>query len=390
MRTELAPIEWKFIERNKSRHGTMRYYFRVEARRLARLPANPDTQEFAEAYWSERRKYESGTSAPAPQALPGRPLPNSFHALCAAYLASDPYRALDETTRAKRRQIIDSMLLEPLADDDPRLFAAMPLIALTVENIEVLRDRKKETPFAADERLKVLRQVFETTRTGKDGKPVAIARMNVAKLVRPFRKKTQGHHTILAEEIERFIRHHGVGSKATKAIALLMYTGVRVSDLARIGPQHRRGETFRFIVYKNRNRAPTTLEIPVHPILDRILEMHPVTGMAYMMTEYGRAYSIKGLSQRIAAWFEQAGLPHCTAHTVRKGLATTLAESEATDAMLDGFFGWKDGKTSKIYTARKQQSKLARQAVARIDWGEIGNVLPGLPEDNAVDDRTGT
>lgn len=35
--------------------------------------------------------------------------------------------------------------------------------------------------------------------------------------------------------------------------------------------------------------------------------------------------------------------------------------------MLDGLFGWKDGKTSKIYTAKKQQAKLAKQAVLRID-----------------------
>lgn len=59
--------------------------------------------------------------------------------------------------------------------------------------------------------------------------------------------------------------------------------------------------------------------------------------------------------------------PRRSAHTVRKGLATNLAESEATDSMLDGLFGWKDGKTSKIYTAKKQQAKLAKQAVLRID-----------------------
>lgn len=60
---------------------------------------------------------------------------------------------------------------------DNRLFANMPLQALDVGNLEVLRDRKKDVPFAADERLKVLRQVFETKR---DGKPVV---PNIARLV---------------------------------------------------------------------------------------------------------------------------------------------------------------------------------------------------------------
>jgi integrase len=111
-------------------------------------------------------------------------------------------------------------------------------------------------------------------------------------------------------------------------------------------------------------------------VLDAVLAWHTVKGMNYLITEYGNAFSVKGLGQRISEWFSQAGLPHCSAHSVRKGLATALSESEATDSMLDGFFGWKDGKTSKIYTRQKQQAKLARQAVARIDWGEIGNMLP--------------
>jgi hypothetical protein len=69
-------------------------------------------------------------------------------------------------------------------------------------------------------------------------------------------------------------------------------------------------------------------------------------------------------------------------HTVRKGLATDIAENEATDSMMDGLFGWKDAKTSKIYPRQKTQAKLARQAISRIDWGEIGNILP-YPHDGA-------
>lgn len=376
MSTSLASIEWKFIERNKSRHGTMRYYFRVDGKRVARLPNNPDTQEFALAYWAERKKLDHGSDEPIPVALPGRPLPNSFHALCVAYLVSEDYRRLDATTQTKRRQIIDSMLLEPLSKDDPRIFANMPIRAITVENLEVLRDRKRDTPFAADERLKILRQVFDTTRPGTSGRPESIVKTNIARLVKPFRKKTDGHHTITDDELAQYIRHHGIKSKAVLALVIMMFTGVRVSDLSLIGPQHRRSNKLVFRVFKNRNRSPVTLELEIHPILDMVLAWHPVKGMAYMMTEHNKLYTVKGMSNRVSQWFDQAKLHHCTAHSVRKGLATSLAESEATDSMLDGMFGWKDGKTSKIYTARKQQSKLARQAVQRIDWGEIENILP--------------
>lgn len=377
MSADVATIDLPYIEKNKSRHKKMRYYFRIEGKRICRLPDDPATQEFTDAYWRERKKWEAGEKPPAPpEDLKGQPKPGTFRWLCVAYLRSDAYTRLDTTTRTKRRQIIDSMLLEPVIPGEPRIFASMPLFALDAENITILRDRKAETPFAADERLKILRQVFETTRPGKDGKPEKIVKQNLARLVEPFRRKTEGHHTILDHEIKQYIEHHGIKSKATLAIVILMFTGLRVSDLSIVGPQHRRGDKLVLRLFKNRNRAPVTLDIPIHPILDAVLAMHPAKGMAYLMTDYGKRFTIKGLGNRVSDWFTQAGLPHCTAHTVRKGLATNLAESEATDSMLDGLFGWKDGKTSKIYTARKQQAKLARQAVARIDWGEIGNILP--------------
>lgn len=54
----------------------------------------------------------------------------------------------------------------------------------------ISEDRKKETPFAADERLKTLRQVFDTK---KDGKPIVA---NIARLVEPFRplRRTPDRH----------------------------------------------------------------------------------------------------------------------------------------------------------------------------------------------------
>ncbi len=121
-------------------------------------------------------------------------------------------------------------------------------------------------------------------------------------------------------------------------LVLLMYTGFRVSDARVIGPQHRRGDQFTLRLFKNRNVAPVTLTLPIHPILHMVLAWHPVKRMNYLLTDYGKAFSLKGLGNRISDWFTRAGLPHCTAHSVRKGLATTLAEREATDSMLDGFW----------------------------------------------------
>lgn len=364
-------LDLPFIERNISRHGKIRYYFRVNGKRIARLPDNREGKEFSEKYWDLRAALDQGETPTITlkNIKSTLPQPNTFHYLCVFYLKSSAYQQLDSTTQAKRRAIIDSMLLEPLTPTSTQLFKDMPISALDTSNIEVLRDRKQNTPFAADERLKILRQIFEVAT------PILV-KHNVAKLVKPFRRSTQGHKTLRSEHIEQFIKYHGGDSKAVLALTILMYTGLRVSDLAHIGPQHRRGDNFSIRVYKNRNRKPVSLDIPIHPILDGLLSMHKTSNLAYMVTEFGKPFSIKGLGQRVSEWFKQAGLEGYTAHSVRKGLATTLAENEATDHMLEGLFGWSDGKTSKIYTRNAQRSRLAKQAVSRIDWGEIGNVLP--------------
>ncbi|KAB0682031.1 tyrosine-type recombinase/integrase [Aureimonas leprariae] len=370
--TAVADIDLPYIEKNPTRHGKVRYYFRFEGKRICRLPDDIRSEEFSAEYWKARRQIEKPDPAAGDgwtMASPTRP--NSFRWLCMRYMRSNAFTTLDLTTQTKRRQIMEAMWAEPLKASEPdgRAFADMPIAKLDVANIEALRDRKKDTPFAANERLKILRQVFETQENGKAITP------NVAKLAAPFRVQSTGHHTITSAEIAQFIEHHGPRSKAVFALVMLMFTGFRVSDLAQIGPQHRRRDELHLRLFKNRGRAPTDIVIPVHPVLETVLSWHPVAGLTYMRTEYDKPYSIKGLGQRVSEWFDQAGLPHCSAHSVRKGLATNQAENEATDKMLDAMFGWKDAKTSRIYTARADRSRLARQAVQRISWDGIGDRL---------------
>lgn len=384
MMDAMAPINLPYIERNKSRYGQIRYYFRRDGRRICRLPDDPDTEEFATAYWKMRDATDrTGANTGGPIHLNTRR--GSFRWLCLEYMRRDAFRSLDVTTQAKRRAIMESMWAEPvkLSRPDGPTFADMPIAALDAHNVEVLRDRKRETPFAADERLKVLRQAMET----KDDAGRAYMR-NSAKLVAPFRKKTEGHHAMTPAEAMQFISHHGPQSKATFALALMMFTGFRVSDLAAIGPQHRRGDIFRLRLFKNRNRTPVDLEIAIHPILEAVLAMHKPVGLNYLLTEHGKPYSVKGLGNRISEWFTQAGLANCTAHSVRKGLATDIAHHEATDSQLEAMFGWSDGKTSKIYTRSAQRARLARQAVARINWDGIGSKF--LASEGVESEQTAT
>jgi integrase len=377
--SDVTTIDLPFIEKNKSRHGTMRYFLRIKGERICRLPDALGSEEFLDQYWAARRKHEAARqpaapTGPSPISLSVKP--NSFKWLSMEYIRSDPFRRLDPTTQAKRRSIIESMWIEPIRPNDARIFADMPVARMTVASLETLRDRKKATPFAADERVKVLRQVFSAKDA--NGKPFA---ENIALLVKSFRLPTEGHHTASADDLKQYIEHHGHRSKAVLALSILMFTGIRVSDLALIGPQHRRKDVFKLRLFKGRNRKPVTLEIPIHPILAAVLTMHPPKGMTYLMTEWGKPFSIKSLGGRVSDWFTQAKLPHLTAHSVRKGLATDQAHNGVSDSALEAMFGWRDGKTSKIYTRNAEQARLARIAVSQITWeGLADSMLPADTE----------
>jgi integrase len=71
-----------------------------------------------------------------------------------------------------------------------------------------------------------------------------------------------------------------------------------------------------------------------------------------------------GFGMRFREWCDTAGLPHCSAHGLRKASATLLAERGASEKQLNAFFGWADSSNeSRRYTRSAQQKVLARGAV---------------------------
>ena len=76
---------------------------------------------------------------------------------------------------------------------------------------------------------------------------------------------------------------------------------------------------------KRRAIIDAMMQEPITPGDKRTFAGMPADQMHYMVTEHGSPYIIKGLGQRISQWFNQAGLPHCTARSVRKAVATNLA-----------------------------------------------------------------
>ena len=113
-------------------------------------------------------------------------------------------------------------------------------------------------------------------------------------------------------------------------LALLMFTGHRRSDVIRFGKQHAKGERLAFTQHKGRKRKPKKLTLPLLPPLRSIIDASPCGELTFLINDLGRPFTAAGFGNKFRDWCNQAGLPHCSAHGVRKAGATIAAENGAT------------------------------------------------------------
>lgn len=104
------------------------------------------------------------------------------------------------------------------------------------------------------------------------------------------------------------------------------------------------------------------------PMTDEVrAEVADCKQLAYMLNDWDRPFkSDKALSQRISKWFRQAGVTGITAHSVRKWLATRMADSGATEYELMAYFGWKDPKEARPYVNAANRERLADSASGKV------------------------
>jgi integrase len=188
-----------------------------------------------------------------------------------------------------------------------------------------------------------------------------------------FKSGSQGFHSWTLEEIQRFEERHAIGTKARLAMALLLYTGQRRSDVILFGRQHVRDNWLTFTQQKNRNRKPVSLSIPVAPALQSIVAASQCGDLTFLITDFGRPFTAAGFGNKFRDWCDQAGLPHCSAHGLRKATAARLAELGASEHEIMAITGHQTSKEVSRYTRAARQRVLADSAMARLARGDNAN-----------------
>jgi integrase len=272
-----------------------------------------------------------------------RTLPGSFSALCVSYYGSPEFRGLKASTQKVRRNVLERFRAE---------HGHRPLNDLQGAHIRHVIGAKANTPEAANNLLKILRVVLHYAVS--EGMIASNPAMNVKR----YRSKGDGIHTWSEAEVSQFEARFPIGSKPRLALALLLYSAQRRGDVIRMGWQHLKDDS----IAVRQEKTDSPILIPVHPELAHALASVPRTNLTFLITERGRPFT----SASFGNWFRkrcnEAGLPQCSAHGLRKCAATRLADAGCSLHRIMAVTGHKSMSSVAPYTKRADQARLAREA----------------------------
>jgi integrase/recombinase XerD len=149
-------------------------------------------------------------------------------------------------------------------------------------------------------------------------------------------------------------------------MAIMLYTTCRREDVIRLGPQHIKNGRVQFRQAKNENRNPVDIDIPLFPDLAETFAHTPTHHMTFLVTDLGKPFTLAGFGNKFREWCNEAGLPHCTSHGLRKATSTRLAERGATAHEIMAITGHRSLQEVERYTRAAQKSQLADSAISKL------------------------
>lgn len=360
----------KYVRQYLDRHGVTRLEFRRRGHQGWPLRQPLRSREFQEDYEAAiRGEVPPGVAGKRYRGIspPQQTKQGSLGWLIQEYKRSAAFKSLAASTRSVRARILDR-LTEKYGD--------FPYATLDKPAVLKLRDQLSDRPEAANARLKALRQIYKhALEYGVEG--VSHDPTRDVSYLRP--RNPDGFYAWSKQELAQFERHHSVGTKARLALALMLYGGcARRSDVVKLGKQHLEDGRLVYKQFKGRHRNPVQMDIPVIDELQRIIDASPCGDLTFLVTKFGRPFTANGFGNWFKKRCREAGLPHCSAHGVRKAMAARLAELGCSDHEIMAIGGWKTLKEVERYTKsadRRRMSDLAMERVqAHIDGTKVSNL----------------
>lgn len=319
--------------------GKMYYRFRLKGKPEVSLPGEPYSPEFEEAY---RRAMEGEVVAGEFRTVEG-----SMAALVIAFYSSAEWKTLKPTTKDTYRRIIERLREQ---------YGERPVKGLCKRHVLVMRDKRADTPAAADNMVKVLSKLmdFAVSRGWRTDNP--------AKGIRALNTDSDGFPAWAEAEIGAFEAYWPVGTKERLAFDLLLYTAQRSGDVRNMGWMDVKDG--KILVCQEKTSAK--LALPIHARLKPSLDLAQIDYPTFIATQHGHAYTAAGFGNWFRGAVQEAGIKDRSAHGLRKSAATRLADAGCSEAQIKAITGHVTAKEVERYTKARDQRVLAEAAMAKI------------------------
>lgn len=340
---------------NPDRHGKLRARWRKAGHTPVYLQTMPDSPGF-----------EAELKAIAGQARSIRVeyIPRSVHDLCARYYACPDFKTKgNDDTRARRRGIIEAFRAQygnDMVEDFGFEHVEAILLKQTVKRVTD-KGRTVGGEVAARKLRKELLRLFRYARKLK-----WITTNPVEDAEKVGKAKLTGFYPWTEADIRQYQAKHAIGTKARLALEILLWTGQRRGDARLFGPKHVANGAATFTPAKTGRTMGMTLAPDLRAAIDAMSSVGITT---YLVTEYGKPFTKDGFGNKMRQWCDEAGLPQCTAHGLRKAIARRVSDSGGTQQQIKAVGGWKGDSEVTIYTEGTEQRSLADSAIARVVSG---------------------
>ena len=246
-----------YLLKQVTRHGRVVWYVRRGKGPRIRIRGEYGTEEFNAEY----RAALDGQ----PRPKRGEPEAATLAWLIARYREVDAWQRLSRATRRQRENIFRGVI-ETAGDER---FAR-----ITAKTIAAGRDRRASTPAQARHFLDAMRGLFRWAFKAQFVKVDPTVGVDD-----PARPKTEGFPPWTEEDVAAYEKRWPIGTRQRVWLDVLLYTGLRRGDAAKLGRQHVRNG----VATLTTEKTGTVVSLPILPVLQRTLDAGPCGDLAFIV-----------------------------------------------------------------------------------------------------------
>ncbi|TDW63127.1 site-specific recombinase XerD [Novosphingobium sp. PhB55] len=349
----------KYVSRGMNQHGTERFVFRKKGLPTKYFKSALGSEDFLAEYHRFLNTEAEVVAPPITRAKPG-----TVNELLDRYMSVPERLGPSEVTQGKIRAILE---------DFREGRGEYPVAIVTFEAIDKIVAKKmvktgtgnktKGGIHAARKLRKELIRLFDFAVKAKmiDANPVRLSE----KVKTPAGERSHGFHTWTEEEITRYRDHHRLGTRERLAMELILWTDQRRSDVVKMGKAQIKDG--RLPVEQEKTGETLWLAVPGQ-LLEAIVAMPPkhTNPFCFLITLRGKPFT----KESFGNWFKKAcvaaGLPHCSAHGLRKATLRRMAELQMSNKTMKSVSGQRSDKTLAKYIEKADQTRLADSAISQL------------------------